>query len=361
MKMRLFTPGPLNTSNRVRTALNYDLGSREPHFKKTLEQTRNKILELSGLDPEKYTSVLLPGSGTNMLEASLRLMKQNRKRLLIITNGAYGERLGLIAKSIGLDYEIQRHPELEAVNWSRVEDSIELSGNYTSLAMVHCETSTGQLNDLAKLRDIANEHQLDIYLDGMSSFAGVAFDYSSLPLAILVSSSNKCLHGIPGFGLALLNKGLVEEQSEPAGSVALDLKSHWKSQKAKSEFLFTPPTHALVALLEAIHELEESGGISQRASLYSERCEYITAHMTRLGFTPLLAPELRSNIITAYEERTDVTFPELYEGLCREDCVIYPGKASDTASFRIGNIGDLTTGDLEHLVTTITRIIHQKT
>ena len=361
MKMRLFTPGPLNTSDRVRSALNHDLGSREPHFKKILQQTRTKILELSGLNPERYTSVLLPGSGTNMLEASLRLMKQNQKRLLIIANGAYGERLGLIAESIGLDYEIQRHPELEAINWSRVEDSIALSGNYTSLAMVHCETSTGQLNDLAKLRDIADEHHLDIYLDGMSSFAGVPFDYSSLPLAVLVSSSNKCLHGIPGFGLALLNKGLLEEHVKPAGSIALDLTSHWRNQNDKSEFLFTPPTHALVALLEAIQELEESGGISQRASRYTERCEYITARMTRLGFTPLLATELRSNIITTYEERDDVSFSNLYEGLCREGCVIYPGKASDTASFRIGNIGDLTMGDLEHLVATISEIIHQNT
>jgi 2-aminoethylphosphonate-pyruvate transaminase len=292
----------------------------------------------------------LPGSGTTMLEASLRLMKQNGKRLLFLTNGAYGDRLIRIAEAIDLEHSIVQQDELSPFDWQEIKTAITRDDRLTTIAMVHCETSTGQLNDLSSLGEVANARGLDIFLDSMSSFGGVSCDYANLPLAVLVSSSNKCLHGIPGFGFALINQILLNGEVSKPQSFALDLKAHWKNQAEQSEFLFTPSTHALIGLREAISELEDEGGVDARSRGYAQKCALLTSLMRGLGFKPLLRSELRSNIITAFEELDDLPFSILYEALYEQGFVIYPGKVSQSPSFRIGNIGALSTADIQELV-----------
>ena len=356
MKFRLFTPGPLSTSDRVRAALATDIGSREPNFKRALAETRAKLITLAGLDSAAYTSILLPGSGTTMLEASLRLMKQNGKNLLLLTNGAYGDRLIRIAEAIDLEHSVFQQDELSPFDWQEIDAAITRGDRHTTIAMVHCETSTGQLNDLSSLAEVAKARGLDIFLDSMSSFGGVSCDYTNLPLAILVSSSNKCLHGIPGFGFALVNQALLNNVVSKPESFALDLRAHWKNQSQHSEFLFTPSTHALIGLREAIAELEGEGGVEARARGYAQKCSLLTSRMRDLGFQPILKPEHRSNIITAFEEREDIPFPTLYNALYEQGFVIYPGKVSRSRSFRIGNIGALSIGDIEALIAAIASI-----
>lgn len=356
MKFRLFTPGPLSTSDRVRAALATDIGSREPNFKRALAETRAKLITLAGLDSAAYTSILLPGSGTTMLEASLRLMKQNGKSLLFLTNGAYGDRLIRIAEAIDLEHSVVQQDELSAFDWREIETAIASDDRLTTIAMVHCETSTGQLNDLSSLGQVANTRGLDVFLDSMSSFGGVSCDYANIPLAVLVSSSNKCLHGIPGFGFALVNQAYLDSAVSKPESFALDLRAHWQNQAEQSEFLFTPSTHALIGLREAIAELEYEGGVEARARGYAQKCSLLTSRMRDLGFQPILRAELRSNIITAFEERDDLAFSILYEALYEQGFVIYPGKLSQSRSFRIGNIGALAIGDIEALIAAIASI-----
>ena len=81
---------------------------------------------------------------------------------------------------------------------------------------------------------------------------------------VLVSSSNKCIEGVPGFAYAICRRDLLVASAGRCHSVALDLHAQWTALEQTGQFRFTPPTHTLVAFAQALRELADEGGIEGR-------------------------------------------------------------------------------------------------
>lgn len=344
----LLTPGPLSTTATVRAAMLQDSCTWDADYNQgVVEPIRRELVRLA-TTPEyesDYSAVLLQGSGSYVVESVLGSAIGVDECLLIINNGAYGARMGEMARCLGL-----RHHELNCGETSRpepaaIEAMLARHPEITHLAMVHCETTTGMLNPLEEVAALCQRRGIRLIVDAMSSFGGIPIDMGRLGIEFLISSANKCIQGVPGFGFVIARCSALTACAGRARSVSLDLHAQWQTMEQQGgKWRFTSPTHTVLAFAQALRELEEEGGIIARYQRYRENQCTLVDGMAALGFAPLLPEKWQSPIITAFYSPThpDYRFADFYLRLKGQGFVIYPGKVSQADCFRIGNIGDVT-------------------
>ncbi len=355
----LFTPGPLTTSDTVKQAMLRDLGSRDSEFLEIVSRIRRRLLELGNADGS-YEDVLMQGSGTFAVESVLSSTIHRGGKLLVAINGAYGQRMAKIASVLGIDVSTVAFPETDPVDPAQIDEILSCDPEIGYVGAVHCETTTGMLNPIEKLGRIVRQHKCAFIVDAMSSFGGIPIDLVENGIDFLVSSANKCIQGVPGFGFVLAKRELLMQSKERARSVSLDLVSQWKGLETDGQFRFTPPTHVLLAFWQALEELAAEGGVAGRASRYTENHQALMAGMNELGFEPYLAPEYQSYIITSfrYPAHEKFEFPTFYRRLSDQGFIIYPGKVTGADCFRIGTIGHIFPIDVKELVNAIGQTLH---
>ncbi|WDF92951.1 2-aminoethylphosphonate--pyruvate transaminase [Aeromonas dhakensis] len=344
----LLTPGPLSTTATVRAAMLQDSCTWDADYNQgVVEPIRRELVRLA-TGPEfesDYSAVLLQGSGSYVVESVLGSAIGVDECLLIINNGAYGARMGEMARCLGL-----RHHELDCGETTRpelaaIEAMLARHPEITHLAMVHCETTTGMLNPLEEVAELCQRRGIRLIVDAMSSFGGIPIDMGRLGIEFLISSANKCIQGVPGFGFVIARRAALIACAGRARSVSLDLHAQWQTMEQQGgKWRFTSPTHTVLAFAQALRELDEEGGIAARHRRYSENQRTLVTGMAALGFAPLLPEKWQSPIITAFYSpaHPDYRFADFYQRLKGQGFVIYPGKVSQADCFRIGNIGDVT-------------------
>ena len=344
----LLTPGPLSTTATVRAAMLQDSCTWDADYNQgVVEPIRRELVRLAtGPEYERdYSAVLLQGSGSYVVESVLGSAIGVDECLLIINNGAYGARMGEMARCLGL-----RHHELDCGETTRpepaaIEAMLARHPEITHLAMVHCETTTGMLNPLDEVAELCQRRGIRLIVDAMSSFGGIPIDMGRLGIEFLISSANKCIQGVPGFGFVIARRAALAACAGRARSVSLDLHAQWQTMEQQGgKWRFTSPTHTVLAFAQALRELDEEGGIEARHQRYSENQRTLVDGMSALGFAPLLPEQWQSPIITAFYSpaHPDYRFADFYQRLKAQGFVIYPGKVSQADCFRIGNIGDVT-------------------
>lgn len=358
----LLTPGPLSTSESVRQAMLQDWCTWDKDYNEgVVTVIREQLLKLAGLDGE-YTTVLLQGSGTYAVEATLSCAVRPQDKLLIVANGAYGKRMGDIARRHGLNQVLVSLKETAPVTPEAVRRALEEHPDITHLAMVHCETTTGILNPVEAVARAIRGRGLTFIVDAMSSFGGIPIDIRKLGIDFLVSSANKCIQGVPGFGFVIARRSSLARCEGGSRSLSLDLYDQWaEMEKGRGKWRFTSPTHVVRAFFQAVKELEDEGGVEARHGRYRENHAALVEGMRRSGFRTLLPDELQSPIITSFlYPEEDFDFQKFYEALKERGFVIYPGKISEAPTFRIGNIGDVFPDDFRRLAEAVADIRRNK-
>ena len=358
----LLTPGPLTTSETVKQAMMSDWCTWDEDYNVGIvEVIRKQLVELAASCPAQYTAVLMQGSGSFCVEATLGSVVRAEDHLLVVANGAYGKRMGVIADYYHLNYHLMKFEETEAVDPQRVNAYLEEHPEVTHVSVVHCETTTGVLNPVAEIARVGKALQKVLIVDAMSSFGGVPVDMSALGIDFLISSANKCIQGVPGFGFIIARRSLLEQCKGVARSLSLDLYDQWETmEKGHGKWRFTSPTHVVRAFMQAMTELKEEGGIEARHARYCEHHRVLVEGMRALGFRTLLPDEKQSPVITSfYYPEASFDFRAFYDALKAKGFVIYPGKISQADTFRIGNIGDVYPDDFRRLVEAIREIRQQ--
>lgn len=356
----LLTPGPLSTSATVREAMLQDWCTWDKDYNEgVVTALRRHLLALASLG-SKYTTVLLQGSGTYCVESVIGSCTGPGSHLLILANGAYGRRMGEIARYLGLSCRLVNLPETQPVTGEVARQALAAYPEATHLAMVHCETTTGILNPLDEVAEAVRGRNLTFLVDAMSSFGGVPIDIEGLGIDFLISSANKCIQGVPGFGFVIARRSRMEGCRGLSRSLSLDLYDQWNTmEQGGGKWRFTSPTHVVRAFFQALKELEEEGGIDGRHRRYEANHRVLVEGMHQAGVQALLPAHLQSPIITSFLYPGEAfDFPAFYEALKQRGFVIYPGKISEAPTFRIGNIGDVYPEDFQRLVHEVRSILH---
>ncbi len=352
----LFTPGPLTTSQTVKQAMLRDLGSRDTEFIESVGRIRQQLLAIAGVSQAAgYEAVLMQGSGTFTIESVISSAIPPDGKLLMIVNGAYGERIVKMAAIHRIPTTVLKYVENEIPDVDEVRKTAAADPAIRMIAIVHCETTSGIMNPIDEVGSIARELDKDYFVDSMSAFGAVPFDLAACNIDYLVSSANKCIEGVPGFGFAICRREKLVATAGWARTLCLDLLDQWKGLESNGQFRFTPPTHTILAFEQALNELAAEGGVHGRARRYRENHECLIAGMRKMGFEEYVPADLQGYIITSFHYPRDETFDfeEFYQRLNERGFVIYPGKVTDADCFRIGNIGRIFAEDVRALLAAI--------
>lgn len=348
----LLTPGPLSTTATVKAAMLRDWCTWDRDYNDIVQKIRSSLVRLASPLPG-YTAVLMQGSGTFCVEACIGTAVPGKGKLLVLANGAYGRRIATIAGRMGLAFGMIDTGDLVPPGPGQVDQALKNDPAITHVAMVHCETTTGMLNPVEKIGPVVHSHGKCFIVDAMSSFGGVPVDMAAIKADFLISSANKCIQGVPGFGYVIAKTSEIEKTKGRSLSLSLDLFDQWETmEKGQGKWRFTSPTHVVRAFETALDELEAEGGVTARWQRYKENQKILAEGMTGLGFKPLLPEAFQSPVITAFHspQVRGYDFKGFYERLKSQGFVIYPGKVTEIDTFRIGNIGHVFAGDMQRLV-----------
>ena len=336
-----------------------ELSTWDGDYRNICQSIRRRLVDLAVADPQAradYTAVLMQGSGTFVIESVLGSVVPPDGNLLIASNGAYGRRMKSIATRLGLKSTELHHREVDRVDPGRLSDALADDPEITHVGYVHCETTTGILNDASAIGAVVAEAGKRLIVDAMSSFGGVRFDMADFRIDYAVSSANKCVQGVPGFGYVIANREELARTAGWARSVSLDLYDQWSVLEAlDGKLRFTSPTHSVLGFDRALDELIAEGGAEGRNRRYRENQQTLVRGMAELGFETLLPPELQSPIITTFlmPEDPSFSFDAFFLALKSRGFMIYPGKVTDADTFRIGSIGNIMPGDVTRLLQAI--------
>jgi len=336
----LLTPGPLTTTLRTKLAMLKDWGSWDGDFIAVTAAVRNSLLAVIH-GPDSHAVVPLQGSGTFSVEAAVATVMPRDGHLLVLDNGAYCKRASRLTMLMGRRCTTLAFDEAQPVSAAVLQARLHQDASVTHVLMIHCETGAGVLNPLAEVAAVCAAHGKGLIVDAMSSFGALPIDARQIRFDALVAASGKCLEGVPGMGFVFIRKAVLQACGGRSQSLAMDLYDQHQYMEQTGQWRFTPPTHVVVALHEALAQFEAEGGQAARLARYQANCQTLVQGMVALGFKPFLDAAVQAPIIVTFHAPRQATydFKRFYAAVKARGFILYPGKLTEVETFRVGCIG----------------------
>jgi 2-aminoethylphosphonate-pyruvate transaminase len=367
----LLNPGPVNVSDRVRQALlRGDLCHREPEFARLMIGVRRLLEQLFATTAGKTThaAVLITGSGTSAVEAAISNAVSHGKKLAVVTNGVYGERIAEIARRheigvVPIAPVTDSSPSAYPRSWvgiptrAQVEKALD-DPAVEALAAVHHETTTGLLNPIREWGELARAKGKLFLVDSVSGIAGEELDLERFAIDVVCGTANKCIQGLPGTSFVLARPSVLERmRAIPPRTLYLDLPKNWDAQE-KGAPLFTAAVQNLFAFEAALEELREET-VPGRVARMKRVSALLRSGFKELGLELLLPEAVRSNTITTLALPAGVTYPALHDALKGKGYVIYAGQGGlEKTVFRVANMGALGEADFTGFLAALRVSLH---
>lgn len=336
----LLTPGPLTTSERTKQAMLRDWGSWDADFNQITTRIRQQVLRIvQGVGT--HECVPLQGSGTFSVEAAIGTIVPRDGHVLVPSNGAYCQRIAKICKVLGRKVTTLDYTEDQQVVPADVERMLAADPTITHVALVHCETGTGVLNPLHDIALVTAKHGRGLIVDAMSSFGALEIDARKTPFDAVVAASGKCLEGVPGMGFVIIKRSTLQQCEGNCHSLSMDLYDQWVYMEKTTQWRFTPPTHVVAALDQAIAQYFEEGGLEARGARYARNCKALVDGLAALGLRPFLDAAIQAPIIVTFHAPADPNydFKTFYQEVKKRGYILYPGKLTQLETFRVGCMG----------------------
>ena len=206
----LLTPGPLTTSYAVKEAMLRDWGSWDDDFRGITLEIRTRLLDLLGEGKEEFDCVPMQGSGSFSVEAMLASFIPLDGKTLVLANGAYGLRSAQTLKYLGRDHTLLDKGDYLPPRGDEVAEILKDDPSISHVVAIHCETSSGILNPIEEISEAVYAAGCKLLVDSMSAFGAIDLKPSEIRYEAIVSSANKCIEGVPGFGFIIARKDELE-------------------------------------------------------------------------------------------------------------------------------------------------------
>lgn len=347
----LLTPGPLTTTLRTKLAMLRDWGSWDDDFNAVTAKVRQSLLKIIHAG-DSHVVVPLQGSGTFSVEAAVATVVPRDGHVLVADNGAYCKRAAKLTSLMGRRCTVLPFDDAVQVSPEAIEAALMADSSISHVVLIHCETGAGVMNPLAQVAEVCARRGVGLIVDAMSSFGALPIDAREVRFDALIAASGKCLEGVPGMGFVFLRKAIVQACAGRSQSLAMDLYDQHTYMEKTGQWRFTPPTHVVVALAEAIAQFEAEGGQPARLARYTDNYRTLIDGMGRLGFMPFLEPAIQAPIIVTFHAPGDPAygFRAFYEAAKKHGFILYPGKLTQVETFRVGCIGAIGRNEMQQAV-----------
>ena len=336
----LFCPGPVTTSARVKQALTHvDMSHRDAAFETVLARVVSRLKHVA--HAPDHDVLVLGGGATAATEAALSTFVSPEERMLVVSNGAFGERIAEMGECLGIPVSHLRYDWGEPVVLEQVEGMLDGDPRIKAVAMVHHETSVGRINPINEVGRILAPRHIRYFVDIVSSLGAEEFDMVRSRASVVIGSANKCLHGVAGTAFVIARRDLWEETSHVRPrSMYLDLRRYRASYKETGQTPFTPSVPAVVALDAALAELEHDGGPAARRASYQALNSRIRNGLSRMGLKLRWDAQGNAVSLTVAQLPPGLTFTAFYEDLRARGFLVYQGKGPVSHdSFLVANMG----------------------
>jgi 2-aminoethylphosphonate-pyruvate transaminase len=356
----LLTPGPVSVSATTKAVMMVDRSSGDLDLQQDLTSARSYLVSLIH-GQGQYTAIPVPGSATYANEAAMTTLVPSGGKLLIHTNGVYGDRLIEIAGHLHVPFAVIRTAPFTPATREQFEGALLADAAITHVMVVHCETSTGVLNPLEPVADLCRRYSKGLLIDAVASFGAIDIDARTLHFDAVMLSSNKCMQGVPGVGWAVVQTQALDNAKGGSRSLALDLWDQNQHMERTGTFRFTPPTHVMAAFAQACREHEAEGGVPGRLARYKRNWRRLVDGMRQMGFTTVVPDGFASPIVATFHnpEHPAFSFQALFEGMKRRGFVIFPGRLALADTFRIGCMGDVTEADISDAMAAVAETMQE--
>jgi aspartate aminotransferase-like enzyme len=281
MKIRLFTPGPVEIPARILLAL----ARVPPHhrtdvFRETLRRVLQGLQWLHGTAGEVF---LLGASGTGAMEAAVVNLLSARDRALVPTAGKFGDRWAGILEAYGVPHERLPFEWGSAVDPTAIQQALERDRSIRAVFTTHSETSTGTVHDLQAIAKITRQRQVLLVVDAITSVGVHPLPQDAWGVDVVVCGSQKGMMIPPGIGtLTLAPWAAAAIEGEKLPRFYWDLRRARKSAPLM-ETPFTPPVSLVLALEESLAMMREEG-LDQVHARHRRLASAIWAGAQSLGF-----------------------------------------------------------------------------
>jgi predicted phosphoserine aminotransferase len=356
---RFFLPGPTEVRREILEAmLGPMMGHRTAEMEALMERIQPGLKHTFRTDRPVYVA---PSSGTGMMEMAVRSVGQ--RRALCLVNGAFSERFARIAELAGLDVE-----RLE-VKWGdphtpEMVDAAMASDDFDTVTVCHSETSTGVLNPIREIAEVAHRHGAMVCVDTVSSMAGAPVETDGWRLDFVATGSQKSFALPPGLAFGVAQPAVLERAAaNPQRGLYFDVLEYERNLE-KSQTPNTPAVSLMYAAAAQLTAILEEGIESRwdRHRRMADRTYAWVAEMRADGFElGILAPDgYRSPTVTCITVPEGLAGSDVCGAMRAQGYVIAPGygKAKD-AMIRIGHMGDHTVEQLDALLDVLGSVLRE--
>jgi len=349
--MILLTPGPVQTAPQTRAAMAQDIAPWDNDFRAVYARIRERVLALAGGVPGEHACLPLQGAGHFIVEAAIRSLVPAGGAIIVPMNGAYAERVLLLARGAGRVAHAWPVPDTRGVTAEDVAAAFAAHPEASHFATVYSETGAGIVNRPEIIGPVLRALGKRLILDAVSAFGALPFSMEDHPECdALVFTSNKCIEGLPGIAFCVARVDALEQGR--AGSWSLDLweilnialKSGWGS------FRFTPPVQALAAFNVALDLFEAEGGQPARLARYRENMRILYEGALKLGLRPYVDQAEQGPIIVTLHQPPGFDLQGFVDALKARGVLISNFYTTKTPSIRIGCICAISNAEMTRAV-----------
>lgn len=346
----LLNPGPSTTTDTVKMAqVVADICPREKEFAGMMKALREDLVKIVHGDLEKYTSVLFCGSGTINIDVCINSLLPEGKKVLVINNGAYSTRAVEICEYYGLPhidlkFKVDEQPDLAVVEQT-LRDNPDVSLVHTT----HNETGTGILNPIREIGALAHKYGAIFTVDTTSTYAMRPIDIEKDNVDFCMASAQKGLMAMTGLSFIIGNRAIIEASKEyPKRSYYCNLFLQYDYFEKTGEMHFTPPVQTIYATRQALNEYFIEGEEAKWAR-HTRVFNAIHEGLDELGFQNYIRRDLQSGLVVSaiYPDDPNWDFVRIHDYCYERGFTIYPGKISNTNTFRLCALGAIDEQDIK--------------
>ena len=357
MEKLLLIPGPSPVVPRVLEAL------ARPTVAHTSPETADDLKDArTNLKAAVFTAsgepIVFAGAGTLSMEVALLNVAGPNDRVLVLSQGYFGDRMGQICEAFGIPFDILRSPWGRAVAAGELESAVGRR-RYGVVAVTHVDTGTGACAPVKAYADVLKGRDAITIVDGVCATGGIEERMDDWEIDIVLTAAQKCIGAPPGLAVAVFSeRAVAKRRSLPSiPAYYADLLRWLPSMKDPRVYFSTHGVNMIRAFAEATRIMMEEG-LPARFARHALNARAIRAGLARLGFSLFTGEDFLASTLSVVrypEGIDDAVFRRAYA----ESGYVVAGGLGETAGrvFRMGHMGNLTSVQALAAIETMGRVL----